>query len=57
MQDLIGAAKPKIKRKTKVNLDADTETTRHATEQLRPDENEPASKTSCKSCYTDRACI
>jgi len=46
-----GAAEPKIKPKIK------PETTRHATEQLRPDENEPASKTSCKSCYTDRACI
>jgi len=41
MQHLIGAAKPKTKPQTKVNLDADTETTRHATEQLRPDENEP----------------
>ena len=41
MQHLIGAVKPKIKPQTKVNLDADTETTRHATEQLRPDENEP----------------
>ena len=41
MQHLIGAAKPKTKPQTKVNLDADTETMRHATEQLRPDENEP----------------
>ena len=41
MQHLIGAAKPQTKPQTKVNLDADTETTRHATEQLRPDENEP----------------
>jgi hypothetical protein len=39
--------------KTKVILVARTKTTRHATEQLRPDENEPASKRSRKSCYTD----
>jgi len=51
MQDLIGAAKPKTQPKTKVILVARTKTTRHATEQLRPDENEPASKTSRKSCY------
>ena len=51
MQDLIGAAKPKTQPKTKVILVARTKTTRHATEQLRPDENEPASKRSRKSCY------
>ena len=36
--------------KTKVILVARTKTTRHATEQLRPDENEPASKTIIVSC-------